>query len=388
MTGVESEVTLERLTHDPHRIHAGLRSRGPIAWVTPLDGWLVLDRAPAVEIMRDDETFTVDHPGFTTAQVVGPSMLSLDGPEHRRHREPFAGAFRVAEIRRRFSHRLDGRASAMVAALQPRGWGELRTELAAPFAVDVVAELLGMLDVDALELLALYRDIVDAVTVLSAGGEMPETGPQAVEVLRGLVKQAGAAGENLLAEVARSLTSDEVVSNAAVMLFGGIETSEGMMATALWYLLDVPGLAPVIRTDRTLVAPLIEESLRMEPAASRVDRYATIDVSIGGVHVQKDDLVIVSLSAANRDPAVYGEPDVFQLGRDHEPLNVSFAQGPHICIGQHLARLETAAIVNAVLDGLADVRLDEDAARGHEGLVFRKPQAVAARWDPAAGRIN
>lgn len=379
-----AEITLEQLTTDPHAIHAGLRTGSPIVLVEALGGWLVLSRNLAVDVMRDDGTFTVDHPGFSTARVVGPSMLSLDGPEHRRHRDPFANLFRVADLRRRFRTFLAATAEARVAELRPEGRGELRQRLAAPFAVDVVAELLGLIDIDPRELLALYRDIVGAVTDLSAGEPLPASGPAAVAELRRHVENA-MAGNGMLAEVAQSLTGDEVLSNAAVMLFGGIETSEGMNAGALWYLLTEPGLLGAALDDRQVLAPLVEETLRLEPAAARIDRFATRNVTLGGVDIAKDDLVIVSLAAANRDPAAFEAPNEFRLDRTGE-AHVAFALGPHVCMGQHLARMETVALLEAVLEGLPNIALDRRNSLGPTGLVFRKPAAVAVTWTPPTRR--
>ncbi len=187
-------------------------------------------------------------------------------------------------------------------------------------------------------------------------------------------------GGQILAEAARSLAPDEVVANVAVMLFGGIETSEGMTATCLWYLLEQPERIVAVKANRGLIAPLIEESLRLEPAASRVDRFATRSVSMGGTEIAQDDLVIVSLAAANRDPAVFARPDQFDLSRAELGRHLTFAQGPHACIGQQLARMETSAAVEAVLDQLPGVSLDRQRARGPRGLVFRKPVSVMSVW--------
>ncbi len=377
-TGAQA-VTLHELEMVPHAVFARLRGREPVAWLPVLHGWLVTAYDLAVRILRDPDTFTVDHPGFTTARVVGPSMLSLDGPEHRRHRRPFSEGLRDAGMRAHLATFVQERARSRVLALRSSGRADLRSELAGPFAVDVAAELLGMMDVDPEELLRLYHDIVGAVTELSAGEPMPESGPAAVARLRHLIARS-AAGQRILAEAAKSLTTDEVASNAAVMLFGGIETSEGMTATALWYMLERPDRARALQVDRALTLPLIEESLRLEPAASRVDRYATRTVELGGSEIARDELVIVSLAAANRDPAVFAHPDRFDLGRPELGRHLTFAQGPHACIGQQLARMETVAILEAVLDGLPRIHLDREHARGPQGLVFRKPVSVMAVW--------
>ena len=93
-------VTLEQLDGDPHDILARLREREPVSWLPSLDGWLITRHDLALAAMRDAATFTVDDPRFSTAQVIGPSMLSLDGDQHARHRAPFVGPFRPAEVGR------------------------------------------------------------------------------------------------------------------------------------------------------------------------------------------------------------------------------------------------------------------------------------------------
>jgi hypothetical protein len=89
---------LEELERDPHALLARLREHEPVSWLPALDGWLVTRRDLAMAVMRDPETFTVDDPRFSTGQVVGSSMLTLDGEEHRRHREPFARPFRLDAV--------------------------------------------------------------------------------------------------------------------------------------------------------------------------------------------------------------------------------------------------------------------------------------------------
>lgn len=173
---------------------------------------------------------------------------------------------------------------------------------------------------------------------------------------------------------------DEVVSNAAVVLFGGIVTSEGTTAAALSHVLGDEDQAAIVRADRSLLANAVEETLRLEPAAAVVDRYTTRDVVLGGVEIERSELVRVSLAGANRDPAVFADPDRFDVQRDNANQHVAFARGPHVCLGIHLARLETRIAVDAALSLLPGLRLD--AARGAtlRGLIFRAPDAVWATW--------
>src|SRR5712692_8431354 len=91
-------VGLAELAGSPHAALAKLRDAEPVSWLPALDGWLVTRRDLAFAVMRATETFTVDDPRFSTRRVVGPSMLTLDGAEHERHRAPFARAFRLGEV--------------------------------------------------------------------------------------------------------------------------------------------------------------------------------------------------------------------------------------------------------------------------------------------------
>ena len=372
-------VTLQALGDEPYPVLAALREREPVAWVPALDGWLVTSRELCIAVMRDAATFTVDDPRFSTAQVVGPSMLSLDGDEHRRHRDPFAAALRLPQVRDRFTAQVADTARELVTHLAPAGHAEVRRELAGPLAVLVVAALLELPDVDPAMLLGWYDAIVASVDRISAGGAATAAGAEAFAALDRRVGAAVEAADGLLRDAAATLSTSEVVSNAAVMMFGGIETSEGMTTSAFWHVLSTPDALAAIRRDRSLIDNAIEESLRLEPAAARVDRYATRDVSLGGAGIRRGDLVIVSLTAANRDPAAFADPDRFDIHRTDARRHVTFAQGPHACIGLHLARLETRAALDAALDGWPDLRLAAGAT-APSGVVFRKPRSLPVRW--------
>jgi cytochrome P450 len=376
-------VTLDDLDARHHEVLAELRAESPIAWVDSIGGWVVTDRATAIMVMRDAERFTVDDPRFSTAQVVGPSMLSLDGAEHGRHRDPFAAAFRPSEVTRRFAEEVPAIARRLVAALAPRGEAELRREFAGPLAVAVVARSLGLHHLDPGRLLGWYDQIVAAVDDISFGRPMTSTGVDAMRSLGVALDGAVREQDSVLLGAAARMSRDEVVANAAVFLFGGIETSEGMTANVIRHLLLHPAALRAVRDDRSLVEAAVEESLRLEPAAARVDRYATVDMTLGAADIACGDLVVVSLAAANRDPAVYESPDEFRIDRDDARSHVAFAQGPHACLGAQLARIETRAAVDAVLDQLPDIELAEPSTVA--GTIFRKPVDLRVRWSATAG---
>ncbi len=348
-------------------------------------------------MLRDARTFTVDDPRFSTAKVVGPSMLSLDGAQHARHRTPFTRPFRSGEIHARLAAFTTAEAGRLVTAIQPRGQAELRRAVAGPLAAAVMAEALGLNQTGAgdpaetARILRWYDGIVAAVqdeaanqAGRSAAGNRSAAGSEAFAELAASLRQVIAtAGTSLLAQVTGPLAETETISNAAVLLFGGIETTEGMIANAMLHLLSSPGALEQVTADYGLIPAVIEESLRLEPAAAVVDRYATRDISLGGAHIPAGDQVTVSITGANRDPAVFASPDTFDIHRPNAAKHLAFAHGPHFCLGAHLARLETRIAIETMLASLPRLRLAPGSVVWPRGLVFRKPPDLQAQWDRA-----
>ncbi|MGI8428746.1 MAG: cytochrome P450 [Solirubrobacteraceae bacterium] len=387
-----ASVTLEALDRDPHPLLDRLREREPVSFVPALDGWLVTSHHLALEVMRDPAGFTVDDPRFSTARVIGPSMLSLDGDPHARHRASFVAPFRAAAVRARFDAAVASEVARLLDSLEPGG-GELRRSFAGPLSASIITRALGLEADEVVAVLAWYEAIVGAVTELTAGNPVTSEGEQAFSALRGRLGAVIDRGEraSLLATATGTatatataadamLTREQTISNAAVLLFGGIETTEGMIANAILHLLERPDHLERVRIDAELLDVAIEESLRLEPAAAMIDRYATADLQLGGAKIRRGELVRVSISAANRDPAVFPNPAALDLSAANGRRHLAFARGPHVCLGVHLARLETRTALASLLDRCPRLRLDPDRPSAVRGLVFRKPPALHVLW--------
>jgi cytochrome P450 len=379
-------VTLRQLDADPHPALAQLRRAEPVSWLPSLGGWLVTRHDLVLAAMRDASTFTVDDPRFSTAQVVGPSMLSLDGPAHARHRAPFVGPFRAAEVGRRFHRASSAEAERLAERLAPAGGADLRRTFAGPLAAAIVTRALGFGAGEVDEVLAAYEAIVASVTAITAGDGATPAGTAAFASLSARLRTVIDGGDrsSLLAAAAAegSLSAEQIISNAAVLLFGGIETTEGMIANAVLHLLWHAPWLEWLRADPARLDAAIDESLRLEPAAAVVDRYATTEAALGGATIARGDLVRLSISAANRDPDVFADPDRFDPTRANLRRHVAFAQGPHVCVGVHLARLEARAALSTLLRRLPRLRLDRARPAAEvRGLVFRKPRSLYVRWD-------
>jgi cytochrome P450 len=384
------DTTIRELEDDPHPLFERLRSAEPVTWLAVRGGWLVTRYDLAAQVMRDPTTFTVDDPRFSTEKVLGPSMLSLDGAAHTRHREAFARPFRPARVRERFTGLIEAEADRLISEMRPAGRAELRREFAGPLAVAVVTEALGLRDVDADTVLSWYAAIVAAVSEVTAGEPVTSAGADAVGQLRAAVARTVGDDEkpSLLLDATRApeaLTQDEVSSNVAVLMFGGIDTTEGMILNTVRHLLSEPEALAVIRADADVLPDAIEESIRLEPAAAVVDRYATRDVQLEEAGIRRGDLVSVSITAANRDPAVFADPHRFDVSRPNARLNLAFALGSHFCLGAQLARTEATIAVHRLLDQLPELHLDHEKLDTPTGLVFRKPPTLHVQWATQSG---
>jgi len=382
---IGAAASVEELETDPHPLLARLREREPVSWLPALNAWLVTRRDLALQAMRDSANFTVDDPRFSTGQVVGPSMLSLDGAEHDRHRGPFARDFRRDAVRRRFTRLVAAETDRLIDACEPDGRAELRRAVAGPLSARIVAYALGLEGADTAKMLGWYDAIVDAVTGVAAGKPVSRAGTEAFAALSSSVepmldRDPGTSLVAAAASRASGLSRAEVVSNVAVLMFGGIETTDGMIANAVLHLLDHPEQRALVEHDGELLTNAIEESLRLEPAAAVIDRYATRDVRLGGASIAPGDLVTLSIAGANRDPRVFPDPDRFDVRRENARRQIAFAHGPHVCLGMHLARLEAHTAVGRLLDRLPDLRLDPERPSAPRGLVFRKPPELHVLW--------
>jgi len=381
---IGNKASLADFEGDPHPLLERLRSNEPVSWLPVFDGWLITRRDLVHQVMRDSVTYTVDDPRFSTGQVVGASMLSLDGAEHIRHREPFVPHFRPGDTANSQRVPVERHAARLVNEFSKRWRAELVGELAAPLAVTVIVDFLGLVGVNNAMVTAWYDAIVAAVHAITAGDDPNPSGREAVEGIRKCVARTIVDAPRSVVGAAASagLSVDEVTSDVAVTMFGAIETTEGMIANALLQLLEHRDELALVLRDRSLIASAVEESLRLEPAAAVIDRYTTRSVELGGVTIEQGELVRLSLAAANRDPQVFVKPDRFDFRRPNLRLHLTFAAGPHGCIGSALARREAVAAIDAVLS-LPALRLDDAFPSNVRGLVFRKPPTLRVRFDPS-----
>jgi cytochrome P450 len=193
--------------------------------------------------------------------------------------------------------------------------------------------------------------------------------------------------EDLLSELAAAevdgqrLTDEEIFSFLRLLLPAGAETTYRSSSNLLCGLLSHPEQFEAVKADRGLVAQAIEEGIRWEPPLTGIMRTATVDTVVAGVVIPAGSIVSVNVGAANRDTSRWDQPERFDIFRPAKP-HAAFASGVHMCLGMHLARMETQVMLLAVLDRLPGLRLDPSESDVHiTGGAFRSPRRLPVLFD-------
>ncbi len=196
----------------------------------------------------------------------------------------------------------------------------------------------------------------------------------------------GANGDDLISRLiraefeARRLDDMEIATFVRSLVAAGGETTTRTFSSVMTLLLQRPALLARVRDDRSLVSKLIDEAIRFEPTSTVKVRQAARDVEIGGVKIPQGALVQCVIASANRDEDVFENADEFDIDRKLKP-SFTFGYGPHMCIGQFVAKLELSAAVNAVLDLFPNLRLDPDQpAPEIQGGQLRGASSIPVIW--------
>ncbi|ORV14008.1 cytochrome P450 [Mycobacterium celatum] len=349
-----------------------------------------------VTVLGYDECQTVlTHPDtFSSAiyeQIMGPVMgrtlLELEGAEHRASRALVSPSFRSALLERWRSELVEVVVHELIDRFAPRGRAELAREFTFAFPVQVIARMMGLPRQDYLRFQRLSIELLNVVYDWDCGiAASAELKSYFGEILAARRRDPR---DDLISTLAESeidgarLTDDEIFAFLLLILPAGVETTYRASGNLLVGLLTEPALWEAVRNDRALVHGAIEEALRWEPPITTVMRRAAHDCELGGVALPAGTNVSVSVAAANRDPARYPDPDRFDPARTNI-THLTFGGGPHLCLGMHLARMESTVAINALLDRLPDLRLDPGAPPPHVvGVAFRSPAALPVQFTPA-----
>ena len=388
---------------DSFPLFAHVRAAGPVHPVRLADGhpaWLVVGHAEAKAALNDPRLSKDMHAALArSGEVVaeglpGPAlarhMLAVDPPDHTRLRRLAAPAF----SRRRVDG-LEDRVRAIVAhlldGLAARGDEvvDLVAGYALPLPFTVVSELLGIPEPDRADLGRWFRTLL-APHSWPPPAEAVAASEAIVGYLAALLDHKRAEpGEDLVTDLVvaadrdGALTTQEILSTIFQLIVAGHDTTTSLIGNATVALLRHPAQRDALVADPDLVPRAVEEAMRWDPPGQHSTfRYATEDVRIGDVVIPAYAQVIVSLAAANRDPARYHDADSFDIHRT-DGGHLALGHGIHHCLGAPLARLEGRIALGALHTRFPAMRLAVDPAQlrwGHgDGLVLRGLSALPVR---------
>jgi cytochrome P450 len=391
---------------DPYPLLAGLRADSPVTHISlggragRTDRYRLDEKAPrmpslftvtsheyAQQVLTDNVRFSSAGYAATMGQVMGKSILQMDPPEHLRHRALVAKAFRARVLDQWSEPVIGATISELIGAFADDGHADLVPQLTFPFPVQVIARILGLPEADWPRFMRLSTELI----AIMGNWDRAVAASRELHGYFGdiIADRRRNARDDLVSQLVRAevdghrLGDDEIYPFLLLLLPAGAETTYRSSSNLLFGLLTDAEQLDAVRADRSLVPQAIEEALRWETPLLTISRVATQDVELGGVSIPEGAFVVVSLGAANRDPARYCDPDAFDIFREPKQ-HISFGDGAHRCLGMHLARLETRIAVNAVLDRLPNLRLDPAAEDPHiHGMVFRSPPNLPVLFDPA-----
>jgi cytochrome P450 len=380
---------------DPHPVFHDLRAKCPVhvggfqeqfgisemmdpAFADPTNvPHAVLSFDAVQQVLKDGETFSSSGYSDSMGLVMGHSILEMDEPEHHRYRALITQAFTRKAMEKWERDLVAPIVDGLIDDFVDRGNADLVRELLWPFPVYVIA---GMLGLPAADLPQFHRKAVELISIASAIERGLEASQWLYDYFAAIIadRRANPRGDviSVLAEAeldGQRLTDDEIIAFLRLLLPAGAETTYRSSSNLMFGLLGNPDQLDALRNDRNLIPQAIEEGLRWEPPLTGIGRTATRDIEIEGVGIPAGSPIQVEMGSANRDPSRWDNPDAFDIFREQKQ-HMSFAFGPHMCLGMHLARMETTVAINRLLDRLPNLRMDPSAEDVHiSGLTFRAP---------------
>jgi cytochrome P450 len=360
---------------DPYPAYAALRDRSPLPGYVdyppgtvpgvdePVTAWALLSHEQVTAAARDHRTFSSRDPVQEASEAPSLMLVNTDQPRHTAHRKVVSKAFtrsRVAALR----PYLQEKVGALVATITPGEELEVVHDICAALPAIVMCRFFGAPDTDAPS----YERWANAFMLSSdlSGEERNasnlEMAGYFVELVGGRAQTLAAGREPsddlvdaLLAAEAEGerLTVEEVIRLCITLVVAGSETSMYFAANVVDALLEYPGETARLRTDRSRLTAFLNESLRLSGPPQRLFRIATCDVEVGGKLIREGDWVALFFAAANHDPLVFPDPDVFDPDRANAGKHLTFGLGIHYCLGAPLAMLELECLVDVLLDRFA-----------------------------------
>jgi cytochrome P450 len=392
---------------EPYRLYAAARELGPVRKVGAYPMHLCTGYAEINAVLRDGAFGKMEYEDFPeewrsmiakdgAMASFGQSMLEMNPPNHRRVRSLVSSAFtqrRVAALEPAIERLTD----ALVEELAALGEGGAPVDSMEQFAfrlpVNVICEMLGVPEEDRYRFRPLAHDLT---FVLELTENFEDFGPAdaAATELRAYFaelaeRRRAQPQDDLVSALVQAndahdgrLSDAELLGNLLLLLVAGFETTTNLLGNGIYLSFEFPEVLAQVRKGEISVSAFVDEVLRYDSPVQLTSRIAlTDDASVGGHRVARGEQIMLLIGAANRDPARFVRPDVFDpTRRDNVPL--SFGAGIHYCLGQGLARLEGKVAFERLLERFPAMELAGPPTR-KDRLVLRGYEALPITVGPA-----
>lgn len=385
---------------DPYSKLAELRAKGPVHKLNyrefmgeypdvtsaHLPHYVVVGYDEVARCLTEPENFSNEAYKLNLGISFGRSVSTMDPPEHSRYRRIFQKAFLPQTVAKWGESVVDPVVHGLMDKFRARGEADLVQDFTLHYPFQIVYRQLALPPEEA----ATFHKLAIAQTVVSFdiahGTEASRKLGDYFKVL--VAERLRNPGDDLVSVLAQAEVDGERLPEEIMISFlrqlvnaGGDTTYRGT-SVLLTGLLRNPDQLDAVRKDRSLVPQAIEEALRWDGPVLIQTRSAARDIELGGVQIPQGAVMDVASGAANRDPDRFPDPDKFDIFRKPQHKHFAFAYGPHVCIGQHLARVEMTRALNAILDHMPNLRLDpEKPAPEIRGIMMRVPKHLYVRFD-------
>lgn len=394
---------------DPVPLYKELRENDPVHWSEPVQSWVLTRHDDVVNGFRHPR-LSADRSQFLEHQIrllgltpdviqniidsLRLQMVNADGAPHLRLRRLTGPGF-TPQLLDTWRPAIRSTMNMLMDRVQALGHMDLVKELSYQLPPLVICELLGVPAEDRERFQAWGRTIVQFSSP-TVGVDLKDLARQANEAMGALTqylkevveKRRDSPGQDALSLMIQSqeggaLSQDEVLANAVLILSGGHLTTTDQLSNGVHELLSHPEQFQKLREDPSLIKSAVEEIVRFRPAVPFIHRVAVEDFELRGRTIKKGSIVFLGMASANRDPAVFPDPDTFDITRDHfHQKHIGFGFGPHHCLGAGLARRELEIALEVLIERLPNLRLDE-AEKSQvkcSSLLFRGFDSLPVRW--------
>ena len=376
---------------DPGERFRWMRENAPVYWDDATGIWGVASYAHVMEVSRDWQTFCSGKGSRPDSTV--PSMINFDPPEHNLRRQIVSSGFTPRRVEEHEPF-LRTKVNDLIDAVASHGECDFVRDIATPLPMLMIGALMGLPEAD-------HQQLLEWSDLFATGGDeiskdvLPAGKAYADYIMKVIEARRGSTSEDLVSLVVNAdvngakLTDTDLIFETMLVLVGGDETTRHVISGGLDALLRNPDQLAALRADPRMIPSAIEEMLRWVTPIQNMNRTATRDTELGGQTIKEGDRLLLLYPSANRDAALFEEPDSFDIDRAPNDHLAFGGYGRHHCLGAQLARLELRVLFEELLARLDHIELVDSSKRlrRRRGNFVLGIESLPIRFDAAPRRV-